>query len=317
MKKVSSFILVFKLIQASGFGQCSGYFNAFFSNSGTITNSASAIDASSSTYAILGGSAVATLSCGQAFPYTTDITVYIGSNSAGVGAAGNILYSADGTTFTLQQGYSVTAASAVAQTFTVPSGTRYIRVTRTANSPRLYIINFDYCASVLPLEWLSFTVRQNEQKHNVLRWVVQEKDIDHYAIERSQEGVHFETIAYRTSAGDGTQAYEYVDPYTQPGKILYRLKHVDKDGTTAYSSIISITHSDNASFSAYPTLFSSDITIQSQQEQEVQLFDTYGIPIRNILLQEGPNPVHFDNLPDGVYFLRNKEHVTVRLLKND
>ncbi|MFN8244391.1 MAG: T9SS type A sorting domain-containing protein [Ferruginibacter sp.] len=83
-----------------------------------------------------------------------------------------------------------------------------------------------------------------------LSWLTQtEIDNDHFAIERSPDGIHFETIA--TVKGAGTTSYSHSYTYADYSfpkleKVYYRLKLVDRNGGYAYSYVRMVNISNTA-----------------------------------------------------------------------
>jgi hypothetical protein len=94
--------------------------------------------------------------------------------------------------------------------------------------------------SILSLNLLSFTgtlVNGNAQ----LQWqTANELNTDHFEIDNGIDGIHFDSLTTVKAIGTGNNSYATIDEQTQPGDNYYRLKSVDKDGTFAYSNIVSI-----------------------------------------------------------------------------
>jgi hypothetical protein len=105
----------------------------------------------------------------------------------------------------------------------------------------------------LPVELISFTGKQLE-KHNVLVWVTaSEINNDYFEIERSANGVTFETIGIIKGANNKQQhQYEYRDEHPFVGINYYRLKQVDTDGKFAYSDIIILKNTHKGEVGVYP-----------------------------------------------------------------
>ncbi|MBS0000409.1 MAG: hypothetical protein KFF73_15615 [Cyclobacteriaceae bacterium] len=94
----------------------------------------------------------------------------------------------------------------------------------------------------LPVEWLSFTGNQQENRI-LLNWqTASEKDNDFFTVERSGNGTDF--IEIGDIAGSGTthqvSAYEFTDEQPLIGLGYYRIRQTDYDGATDHSRIIAI-----------------------------------------------------------------------------
>ncbi|MFN3342444.1 MAG: T9SS type A sorting domain-containing protein [Flavobacteriales bacterium] len=91
----------------------------------------------------------------------------------------------------------------------------------------------------LPVELLTFTAERSS-KDVELNWVTaSEQNSWYFEVERSLNGLDWQSIIHQTAAGNSTTLLTYSTlDYNAPQEILYyRLKQVDFDGTTNYSAI--------------------------------------------------------------------------------
>jgi len=94
----------------------------------------------------------------------------------------------------------------------------------------------------LPIELLSFTARAKDE-HVQLNWVTaSETNNDDFTVERSIDGINFETIAIVDGAGNSSQILNYsaVDNAPLNGISHYRLKQTDYDGQFDYSNLVAV-----------------------------------------------------------------------------
>lgn len=91
----------------------------------------------------------------------------------------------------------------------------------------------------MPVTLLSFTVKNSNVEGVLLQWnTVNELDFDRFVLERSVNSVKaFKEI---TTVAGGLNNYTYTDRSGAKGTNYYRLKMVDKDGSSAFSRIISV-----------------------------------------------------------------------------
>lgn len=92
----------------------------------------------------------------------------------------------------------------------------------------------------LPVIFSSFTAT-NTSNGVVLDWAtLSEWNADYFAVERSEDGINYQTAGYVKAAGNSTtrQAYQFVDASAPYGKVYYRLRQVDLDGTNNFSERI-------------------------------------------------------------------------------
>ncbi len=69
-------------------------------------------------------------------------------------------------------------------------------------------------------------------------------------------------------------------------------------------------------FILYPTITASTLTIESQSQGVVMLYNTIGQQLMEIRIDAGPNLVDVSTLPDGMYFLKMTNGRTIKIIKN-
>lgn len=112
------------------------------------------------------------------------------------------------------------------------------------------------CNVLLPVELLSFEAVLNGKDETDLSWTsASERNNDFYSVERSANGIDFETVETVKGAGNSTSLLHYSGKDAQPleGVSYYRLKQTDFDGSYSYSAIVSIDRSERAAaFAVWP-----------------------------------------------------------------
>lgn len=102
--------------------------------------------------------------------------------------------------------------------------------------------SFDALSVALPVTLVEF--KANKKTNGVeLTWDVREEsNLNVYEVQRSTDGVHFETIAlvFPWDNGRASNDYHYTDQKPFDGINYYRLNMVDKDGSRKYSTIVSV-----------------------------------------------------------------------------
>jgi hypothetical protein len=98
-------------------------------------------------------------------------------------------------------------------------------------------------ASPLPVELTSFTGTINSHNTATLRWVTaSERNTAYFALERSADGTSFIEVGQVQAATNSTKStvYQWIDPLQITSLGYYRLRQVDLDGETRYSSIVTL-----------------------------------------------------------------------------
>ncbi|MCX6182993.1 MAG: T9SS type A sorting domain-containing protein [Bacteroidetes bacterium] len=176
-------------------------------------------------------------------------------------------------------------------------------------------------AAPLPVELLSFTAKLDEEGKVDIRWATaSEINNDLFAIERSKDGKYFEVIEQVPGAGNSNHVIMYFaeDKIPFDGISYYRLKQVDFDGTTSYSSIVGINsrNSKNVapalSFSLYPnptasTAYLSFSNVVEGGQVSIRVYDLSGKEVYSALSTINTDgdvaPIDASAFPSGIYIV--------------
>ncbi len=99
------------------------------------------------------------------------------------------------------------------------------------------------CGGALPIELLSFTAQWQDKNYQTakIEWsTATEINNETFEVQRSIDGVNFETIIRKDGAGNSTEPIDYEVLDTAPYRdrpTYYRLKQIDFDGSYSYSQI--------------------------------------------------------------------------------
>lgn len=106
----------------------------------------------------------------------------------------------------------------------------------------------------LPIKLVSFTAVKENSIVKISWQTIEERNNEYYVIERSTDGVNFETVTTLSGNKNSTSLISYnqydYSPYL--GTSYYRLKQVDLDGTFSYSSIAVIEFGIQTDWTIYP-----------------------------------------------------------------
>lgn len=134
-----------------------------------------------------------------------------------------------------------------------------------------YMFEPDLCSMfTLPAKLTAFG-GYAENKTSVLNWKSEaEENLNYYEVQRSRDGIHFETISVVFAKGRMTNDYQITDASPFEGVNYYRLNMVDQDGSSKYSNIINIRFDSSITtlMNAYPNPAKSDITVQLDNLKE-------------------------------------------------
>lgn len=87
--------------------------------------------------------------------------------------------------------------------------------------------------TVLPVSLLRYDAKLLQNRSVLVSWsTAREVNNDYFAVERSTDGQSFSSLGRTASAGNAGRDYSFTDAAPAEGNNYYRLKQVDKNGTT-------------------------------------------------------------------------------------
>jgi Secretion system C-terminal sorting domain len=119
-------------------------------------------------------------------------------------------------------------------------------------------------ANPLPITLVDFTAQWQTGGTVGLTWEVQEgADINHFDIQRSADGVNWQTIGTLDASGSSAMAtdYSYTDGEPLPGQDYYRLQLVDDNGNDTYSTVKVVSQSSGNGIIIFPNPATDHINV--------------------------------------------------------
>ena len=156
-----------------------------------------------------------------------------------------------------------------------------------------------------------------------MTWITaSEENVSHFEVEKSIDGLRFETIGEVLANGNtnSLQSYTILDEYVAELNNYYRLKIFDLDGHFELSDVIHLKSScfnDIDAIALYPNPVkrTGDLTLRIESstvdlETELVIFDIQGKLVikETIEVEKGDNifKLNINHLSSGNYFLRIK-----------
>jgi hypothetical protein len=168
----------------------------------------------------------------------------------------------------------------------------------------------------LPVQFTSFNVQCND-KGAILSWgTAMEQNSDRFEIQRSTNSTDWVVIDNVTAAGFSTNLrnYQYLD--LKSGSAFYRIRQVDKNGNSVYSSIKQ-TDCKVSQFTVllYPVPARDNLNVVINSDQalktDLQIIDINGRTVKRISTQivKGNNNIllNVSELPGGQYLLTSTD----------
>lgn len=172
--------------------------------------------------------------------------------------------------------------------------------------------------NALPVTLASFQLKRNNSSTVLLQWATwSEVNFSHFELERSNDATTFTPLARIAGINrpNGSN-YSYTDISIANSTKYYRLKMVDKDGSIAYSNVLTdVFNNVGNSLMVYPTV-SNGTAVKAvfkavAKPSQLYVVNERGQVINTYHLQQGASNqnIEISTLSKGVYF--------IRLLSND
>lgn len=176
--------------------------------------------------------------------------------------------------------------------------------------------------SVVPVILSSFTARVSGSKVLLAWQTSQEINTRGFAIQRSRDGsTGWQEIGFVAGAGNSSlaQNYSFTDDQPVDGQAYYRLKQVDIDGRSTFSSIVPVSMASGNPVTLFPTVASTVLTVQLSDDGLLKrpyvIYDNTGRAVARGQLQAMKQSIDVSGLHSGVYILRITDTKPVRFVK--
>jgi glucose/arabinose dehydrogenase len=163
--------------------------------------------------------------------------------------------------------------------------------------------------AVLPVSLTSFSGTK-ETGYNELKWnTVASENVSRFVIEYSSNGTNYLSaggVPAVNQSGNRQYSFRHYNP--EQGKLFYRLRIEDNDGSVTYSPVITIAGKENGSIKVFPTIITNNV-LQVMAEKEViriNITDSYGRQVltKAINGQQGYFTVTLPALSRGMYWVQ-------------
>ncbi len=174
--------------------------------------------------------------------------------------------------------------------------------------------------SVLPVKLVSFT---GKLQSNIaeLQWQVEaQQGILSYEVQKSLDGVYFNSIASVAANTLTSYTYQYRDAVSTR-KAFYRIL-VKEHNKETHSKVIHLNARQLSDFQLYPTVTSQALVLQSSDASDLNtrfcIFNNIGVKVMTKQLTQLPMILDVAALPSGTYFLqlqRTEKTETIKFIK--
>jgi len=193
-------------------------------------------------------------------------------------------------------------------------------------------VNFSIVDSPVPVELVTFKAGAVQSGVNLEWETATETNNSGFAVERHTENGDFIQIAFINGSGTTSEKknYSYYDMKAPEGKVFYRLKQIDFDGTYSLSSVVEVsTNLEPSAFNLqqnHPNPFNPETTILYQMPEDglvsLKLYDILGNEVATLVNQlekAGKHSINFNsqdyNLSSGIYIYRLQTNTLTAIKK--
>jgi hypothetical protein len=217
------------------------------------------------------------------------------------------LAATDSTLVTTNQNYNIP--------YLLPTDTGYYVCKTSVNNGCLQRLSYfnlkGDCSILLPVKITSFSGRLSGNDA-LLNWSVAQQDgVKEYQVERSVGTGSFDHVGSVTATNDPAKAdYNFTDHNVPGGKLKYRLKVIQANGTHIYSKTIELVH-DGVFITAGPNPVKQEVSVSINAKTNgiftIRMFSLSGKVVHQQTTQSvrsGVFRIQRNGLPSGIYLLK-------------
>ncbi|MFP5039539.1 beta strand repeat-containing protein [Parasediminibacterium sp. JCM 36343] len=123
--------------------------------------------------------------------------------------------------------------------------------TNSMGSHRFELV-FESKPTLLPIKYISMVAALVDGLAKISWAVLGEKDIVVYEVEKSTDGISFQSIGKVNSQNYGLANYKWIDSSLANGSNYYRIKATSNNGTVNYSNVAMVSNTSSSFVSVYP-----------------------------------------------------------------
>lgn len=176
--------------------------------------------------------------------------------------------------------------------------------------------------SILPVSFVSFTARKQEDATVFLQWITShEQQNHHFDVERSTNGIHFVSLGTVQASGNPNGAsYSFVDLSPVQGINYYRIKQVDNNGREQVYGVRLVNNSRvPGALVLYPNPvmkgFTVSLSAQPVKPLAYSIQNANGQVLQNGTITSNNQWIAIPHLSPGVYVLKLENGQTTPFTK--
>ncbi|MBC7935996.1 MAG: T9SS type A sorting domain-containing protein [Rhizobacter sp.] len=172
---------------------------------------------------------------------------------------------------------------------------------------------------VLPLQLLQFSGVRNNGISKIFWKTDNEVNTKNFIVERSKDGVVYQSMGTVNAAGTGSGTYNFDDAIKFGGNMYYRLKMTDIDGSFTRSSVIVLKETPENKVNIYPNPFQETFTIDigatSLLNTLANIIDAKAVVLKTIKLTAMQTQVNVSGMAKGNYVVQFADGNSMKIVK--
>lgn len=166
----------------------------------------------------------------------------------------------------------------------------------------------------LPLTWLSFTAKAQNNSHSLLQWATaQEQNTNNFYIQHSADGINWVTLGSLPAAGNSNNTIQYNYVHTNPviGLNYYRIKQTDIDSRYSYSAVRTVLFTSVLQPFAIlgNPVTHGKLLVQVYTATQLILYTADGKLLWQQQVNTGINTIDVSRYAKGTYLLRSVDQI--------
>ncbi len=189
-----------------------------------------------------------------------------------------------------------------------------------------WMLQYKNAGNILAVTGLDFNARKKDDHSVILNWVTySEKNNRGFVIERSKNGIAFDSIGYVTSVSVDSKGATYLfkDESALGGKLFYRLRQISVDNTYQLSAVKFVELNGHNYVNVYPNPVRDLLNINTSytfSNSPLNIYDVNGhLVMKKFLNGSGTSTISVKKLPAGLYSANISDginNINFRFLKN-
>ncbi|MCU0321198.1 MAG: T9SS type A sorting domain-containing protein [Chitinophagaceae bacterium] len=171
-----------------------------------------------------------------------------------------------------------------------------------------YIVSPSQTGSLLPVNFLSFTGKADQNKIKLDWQTTNEINNSHFEVLKLDKNASFKTIGKVNAKNEtsGINSYFHDDDTPNKGVNYYQLKQYDLDGKFSFSKMLTVHFDSKSTITLFPNPVKDRLYIAGmpQGNNTIELFSITGARVKTISVNNTNHVMQLSEIPSGKYVIK-------------